>query len=323
MNMDLTVVELVDILRAPRKGNFGPRFAVPYCMMTNHLVRAGRGPSRLWAGLLGCFRVASLAGVATVLLSASPPPEGGEADTSDISATVTPPQPGRGEVLPAVAEPFRPGEYLKFSVQYGFIHAGSAYLEVPGVEQVAGHPVLLLQARAESNKFFSAFYKVRNRIQSYWDAEGRFSRRYAENRREGGYRTQSEIIFDYDRLEARYNDGRTFPVTPNVQDALSSFYYTRTQALPIGGSILFDYHASRRNVPLEVKILGRETVQTPAGKFDCVAVEPILKAGGIFKNKGRLVIWLTDDERRMPVLMKSKVTIGSISVVLQEYRPGA
>jgi hypothetical protein len=53
-----------------------------------------------------------------------------------------------------------------------------------------------------------------------------------------------------------------------------------------------------------------------------VAVEPILKAGGIFKNSGRLVIWVTDDERRMPVLMKSKVAIGSISVVLVEARAG-
>jgi hypothetical protein len=259
-----------------------------------------------------------------VLLSAAPPrEEEADPDTTDITATVDKPAPGESEVLPAVAQPFKPGEYLKFSVQYGFVKAGSAYLEVPGVQQMDGREVMLLQARAESNKFFSAFYKVRNRITSYWDREGRFSRRYAENRREGGYRTQSDIRFDYDHLEAHYDDGRTFPVTPNVQDALSSFYYTRTQALPVGGSIVFDYHASRKNLPLEVKVLGRETVSTPAGKFRCVAVEPLLKAGGIFKKKGRLVIWLTDDERRMPVLMKSKVTIGSISVVLQEYRPGA
>ena len=54
-----------------------------------------------------------------------------------------------------------------------------------------------------------------------------------------------------------------------------------------------------------------------------VVIEPLLKAGGIFKNKGRLVIWLTDDDRRMPVLMKSKVLIGSISVVLQEAKTPA
>ena len=59
---------------------------------------------------------------------------------------------------------------------------------------------------------------------------------------------------------------------------------------------------------------------SPASAF--VSVEPLLKAGGIFKNKGRLVIWLTDDERRIPVLMKSKVMIGSVKVVLQEIKTG-
>jgi hypothetical protein len=231
--------------------------------------------------------------------------------------------PAARETLPPVPRPFRVGEYLKFSVQYGPIHAGSAYLEVPSLEDVDGHSAIVLQARAESNGFFSAFYKVRNRIQSYWDRDGGFSRRYAENRREGGFRVQEQIDFDYDKLEARYPDGRTYPVPPHVQDALSSFYFVRTQPLPLGGSIVFDYHASRKSLPLEVRVLGRERVDTPAGRFDCVAIEPLLKAGGIFKKKGRLVIWITDDERRMPVLMKSKVTIGSISVVLQEYKAGA
>ena len=115
----------------------------------------------------------------------------------------------------------------------------------------------------------------------------------------------------------------TFDLAGPVQDALSSFYYFRTQPLPVGGSITFDYHASRKTAPLEVKVLGRQNIKTPAGRFDCLVIEPILKAGGIFKNKGRLVIWLTDDERRIPVMMRSKVMIGSISVVLQEVKPGS
>jgi hypothetical protein len=244
-------------------------------------------------------------------------------DSVDISASVQAPAPGAGEVLPAVEQPFREGEYLKFSVRYGFVSAGSAYLEVPKSEDVNGKKALVLQARAESNAFFSRFYKVRNTIRSIWDRDGRYSYRFTENRREGGYRTQTDIEFDYDRLEARYRDGKTYPVPPHVQDALSSFYFARTQALPLGGSIVFDYHASRKSLPLEVRVLGRERIDTPAGSFNCVAIEPLLKAGGIFKNKGRLVIWITDDERRMPVLLRSKVTVGSISVVLQEFRSGA
>ena len=258
------------------------------------------------------------------LLAASPAPGAdsgnGNQDTSTIIAGVK--APSRHETLPAVRSAVHPGESLKFNVSYGPITAGAAYLEVSGVKDFHGRPVLNLTARAESNKFFSGIYKVRNRIESTWDSAGHYSLRYAETRREGKHHAQSEIVFDYRNQEARYQDGATFPIPPEVQDALSSFYYTRTQALPLGGSLYFDYHASRKSVPLEVKVLGREEVDTPAGKFHCVVIEPILKAGGIFKNNGRLVIWLTDDDRRMPVLMKSKVAIGSISAALVQVKSG-
>jgi hypothetical protein len=244
-------------------------------------------------------------------------------DTAEILRSVTLSSPGGNEVLAPSDRPFRPGESLRFSVQYGFINAGSAWLEVERATTPNGHPGYELVARAESNAFFSRFYKVRNRISSLWDPDGRFTWRYAEDRHEGKFRAKTEVRFDPERHEAVYPDGETYPVPPTVQDALSSFYYTRMQALPLGGSVVFDYHASRKSQPLEVRVLGRERIETPAGKFNCIVIEPILKAGGIFKSKGRLVIWLTDDDRRMPVLMKSKVMIGSISVVLQEARPGA
>lgn len=262
--------------------------------------------------------------VALLLALALPAPAadststGGEEDELPVPGSL----PQDGSVLPAVPIPFKPGESLKFSVQYGFIKAGYAWLQVESVRKDDGHAVYELVARAESNGFFDHVYKVRNRIESDWDTTGRFSRRYAEDRHEGHYRAKSEIRFDYDQQEARYDDGQTFPIPPGVQDALSSFYYTRTQALPLGGSVYFDYHASHKSQPLEVKVLGRERVKVPAGEFDCVAIEPILNAGGIFKNKGRLVIWITDDARRMPVLMRSKVTIGSVSVLLVEAKPG-
>jgi hypothetical protein len=227
------------------------------------------------------------------------------------------------DTVPAVPEPFRAGESLRFSVQYGFIHAGSAWLEVPELADWNGRAAWRLVARAESNGFFDRIYKVRNRIESLWDHEERFSWRYFEDRHEGKYTANDTIVFEPDSLRMRYKNGQTYPVTGPVQDALSSFYLTRFRALPIGGAITFDYHASRKTAPMEVRVLGRQKVKTPAGKFQCVVVEPLLRAGGIFKNKGRLVIWLTDDERRIPVQMKSKVMIGSIKVVLQEIREAA
>jgi hypothetical protein len=261
-------------------------------------------------------RVLMAALLAGLLLSAT-----GRADDSLPEAGQLPESDGR-VVVPPSEHPFRAGESLRFSVQYGFIHAGSAWLEVPEVVDWNGSPSWRLVARAESNGFFDKMYRVRNRIESVWDRDGRFSWRYFEDRHEGHYTANDTMVFDTTAHSVRYKNGQTFPIPSVVQDALSAFYYTRFQALPLGGSIVFDYHASRKSLPLEVRVLGRETVRVPAGKFDCIVIEPVLKAGGIFKNNGRLVIWLTNDERRMPVLMKSKVMIGSISVVLQDAKPG-
>lgn len=261
-----------------------------------------------------------LAGLLLVLLPLAGPAVLAQEDTLPDSSNFQPPP--ALEILPASPEPFRAGESLRFSVRYGFISAGTAWLEVPEVVDWHGHPSWRLVARAESNGFFDKVYKVRNRIESIWDQQGRFSWRYFEDRHEGGYTANDTLTFEPDSGRVRYKNGGIYPVPPMVQDALSAFYFTRFQALPLGGSISFDYHASRKSAPMEVKVLGRQRIKTPAGRFDCIVIEPVLKAGGIFKNKGRLVIWLTDDARRMPVQMRSKVLIGSISVTLQEAKPG-
>jgi hypothetical protein len=311
---------LADIVSADGKdASVGTGFASRSDRMRTRF-RSLRRPSALPARLLaGVTLVLALAGASPgqdATLAEAP-------DSADIASSIQVPGPGQRDVLPAPAHAIHAGESLRFAVKYGIIQAGSAWLEIPEMRQYQGHDVYLLLARAESSAFFSHFYKVRERIESYWDRHGLYSRRYFEDRREGKYRQKSDIVFDPGRGQAIDSDGGTFPVPARVQDALSAFYYFRTQALPVGGSIVFHYHASRKSQPLQVKVLGRERVSTPAGTFDCVGVEPVLRAGGIFKHSGRLVIWVTDDERRMPVLMKSKVAIGSISVVLVEVKAGA
>ena len=90
--------------------------------------------------------------------------------------------------------------------------------------------------------------------------------------------------------------------------------------LEVGQSIALANHTDGKNYPLIVKVHGRERVKVDAGEFDCLVVEPILRGPGVFTQKGRLMVWLTDDRRRMPVLMKSKVVIGHVAAVLKSYQ---
>ena len=63
---------------------------------------------------------------------------------------------------------------------------------------------------------------------------------------------------------------------------------------------------------------GREKVESVLGEVPCIKVEPVLDGDGIFNSKGRIFIWLTDDERRIPVLMECEIALGSIKAKLKK-----
>ena len=218
---------------------------------------------------------------------------------------------------------FGVGERLEFSVGYGVIKAGTAVMEIPEITRIDGRKCYHIVSTARSNKFFSVFFKVDDRVESFMDVYGLYSLRYDKHLREGKFRADVSMVFDQVNNLAIYNAGKdTFEVAPYVQDVLSAFYFVRTQTLTVGKSLFVDNHTDKKNYPLEVKVLRRERVKVEAGEFDCLVVEPILQTPGIFEQKGSLTVWLTDDEKKMPVLMKSKVVIGSISTELVNYRLG-
>ena len=218
---------------------------------------------------------------------------------------------------------FGVGERLEFSVGYGVIKAGTAVMEIPEIVKIDGRKCYHIVSTAKSNKFFSVFFKVDDKVESFMDVHGLFSLRYDKHLREGKFRADISMIFDQENHFAIYNSGKdTFEVAEYAQDVLSAFYFVRTQELTVGKSIFVDNHTDKKNYPLEVRVLRKERIKVDAGEFDCVVVEPLLKTPGIFKQKGSLTIWVTDDETKMPVLMKSKVIIGSISTELISYKLG-
>ena len=212
--------------------------------------------------------------------------------------------------------PFADGEKLTYSIDYGIINAGRATLQITGPEPYMGRPCYRLSSSAKTNKFFSVFYKVRDTVISYIDAEGIFSWHFEKHLREGNYRSDEVIAFDNYRRVAGYPDGTYYEISPMVQDILSSLYFIRTQKMVVGESISIDNHTGRKNYPLEVKILEKALVSTPLGEFETCVVEPVLRETGLFKHKGRLFVYFTNDDRKLPVLLKSKVLVGHFTATL-------
>jgi hypothetical protein len=101
---------------------------------------------------------------------------------------------------------------------------------------------------------------------------------------------------------------------------MSAFYYVRTMPLAVGDTSRFSAVSGKKRYELKVVVHGRETLKTDFGKVQTVKVEPMLDGDGIFNSKGKIYIWLTDDDRRIPVLMECEIALGSIKARLIEQK---
>ncbi|MBD3349129.1 MAG: DUF3108 domain-containing protein [Candidatus Eisenbacteria bacterium] len=218
--------------------------------------------------------------------------------------------------------PFGVGERLVFDIKYGFIGAGTAVIGIPEMVELGGRECYRILSVAESNAFISTFFPVRDVVESHFDARDLRSLRFEKHLREGSFRDHEVVVFDQERHVAIYeerDDDRLVSLSLDAHDILTSLYYVRLMDLDVGRPVYIENHADEKNYPLRINVLRRERVSVPAGTFDCIVVEPVMRVAGLFRHKGSLTVWLTDDDLHMPVQMRSKVMIGSISAVLSEF----
>ena len=212
-------------------------------------------------------------------------------------------------------------ERLEFEISYTGITAGRAVQEVTQV----GNEIHIVST-ARSASWLKIFFPVDDRIESVLipSSQGHqlgVPRLYRERIREGGTRFQKDALFDQQKLEVTTKDllkktENTQKISAQTYDTLSSFFFFRTIELQVGKSSFIDIFDCKKLWNTEVQVLRREEIRTPLGRFKTVVIKPILKSEGIFARTGDMLIWLTDDERRIPLLMKSKVKIGSITATL-------
>jgi hypothetical protein len=69
-------------------------------------------------------------------------------------------------------------------------------------------------------------------------------------------------------------------------------------------------------------VLRKERMSTPMGPMDTFVIKPEMKYQGILKKSGDSFLWLTDDDRRMPVRLEAKVKIGTVVASLKAVTPG-
>lgn len=216
---------------------------------------------------------------------------------------------------------FGVGEKLTFSVNYGFITAGIAEWSIPKTKKISGREVYQIDFKVNTISTFDALYKVRDRYSTYIDVEGLFPWRFEQHIREGSYSRDFSAFFDQRRGKVKTSDG-TYQIPPYVHDIVSAFFYARVlplDTLEIGETIHFDNFYKDKTYPLDVVYMGKETITVEAGTFDCILIEPLVQEGGLFKHEGGIVIWMTDDQLRIPVKVQTQIIIGAIDAELIAY----
>jgi hypothetical protein len=216
---------------------------------------------------------------------------------------------------------FAEGERLVFDVGYSFITAGEAVMSIPKTDSVFGRSVYQVLFTVNSTKTFSWIYKVEDRYETFLDIHGVFPWHFTQKVREGSFSRDVSAWFDQVRNIA-YTGDMQYTIPPYVHDAVSAFYFVRTldySKSRVGEKIILQNFFKDTTYTLAVKFLGRQRIDVDAGTFDCIIIEPLMKEGGLFKSEGRVLIWLTDDERKIPVKVSTKVVVGSIDAELREY----
>jgi hypothetical protein len=156
------------------------------------------------------------------------------------------------------------------------------------------------------------------------DVDGLFSRRFKQDQHEVNFKRKRTYDFLPERRSWRRENGETGTLpTDRPLDDVSFLYYARTLPLKVGDTYTIPRYFKGDGNPVVIKVLRKETVKVPAGTFNTVVVQPIIKTDGLFGEGGKAEVYFSDDNRRMLVQIKSQVpVVGSLSLHLKEYRPG-
>lgn len=265
--------------------------------------------SRLWATF--SLLLLALAPSPGFSQAKSAPPKPGPAPSRALVDTL--PSPLRDIGQNALKAP----EKLVFDITWGgwnfrWVHAGKATLELLPADRPEQWKIRSL---AWCNGFFQSIYPVRDTVVSLIDSRGIYPLRFDKRLHEGSYRAHISAVYDQEKHTLATQD-TLLSIEPFTHDVLSAFYFIRTQTLAVGASFDLAAVSGKKKYNLRVLCHRREKVTVPAGEFQTLVVEPILKDDGLFKAKGKLIIWLTDDRKHMPVKMQSKIPVGSIKAEL-------
>jgi hypothetical protein len=220
----------------------------------------------------------------------------------------------------AEATPFEDGEKITYHFYWGIFMVGRGTFEVKKGEDAKN---LIFQASIRSNDFISAIYPVNDVLTSEFDPKKKRSLNFEQDLNEGKHRTWEETFFYYDLAKAStqsYMDGETkwFEIpSGGVQDKLSTIYFMRMinwDGLESASTMIGNDKVNREIVITKVR---EETIDLDSyKKIPTMVVEPNSEYLGKFGKRGKMTVWVSNDQFKIPIRILAKLDVGTIRAEL-------
>lgn len=221
--------------------------------------------------------------------------------------------------------PFAAGERFAYDITWMGILGGEAVLGVRNDGPQGSVSPLTVYLEARSVGWVHTLYTVDDRSVSFFDTSSLYSGGVDIRISENSYTKRKRIDFDHGRGVAIYrvdNDApKEYPIDPGTLDAFSVMYAYRAayQQVKVGEELSFPVFDDRKKYLLKIRALRKERILVKGGYVDTIVAEPELLSEGIFQRRGKMTIWFSDDKAFAPVMMKSKVLLGSFWATLREW----
>ncbi|NGX82930.1 DUF3108 domain-containing protein [Aequorivita sp. KMM 9714] len=235
---------------------------------------------------------------------------------------------GNTFLLSAQERAYGDGEYFKFRVHYGFVTAGYATLNVNNAT-LNGKEVYHVRGYGKTVGLSKWFFKVEDDYQSYIDKKKDIPYRFIRKIDEGGYTKDVQIDFNHNTYKATVNDKKhnetsVFSFPKETQDMISAFYYLRnkldTENIKEGDIVEMNMFFDKENFKFRLKFLGKEVLDTNFGAVRTLIFRPYVQSGRVFKEKESLTVWISDDNNKIPLLIKADLAVGSLKATLTEFK---
>lgn len=221
--------------------------------------------------------------------------------------------------------PFKAGEKLNYNIQYGFVKAGEAELKIQSLTTRRGAPTFHMVGTGKTVGMTDWFFHTEDRYETYLDTSTLHPVEFIRDVDEGGYEINRHILFDQEEHTARdLNFGDSiFQLEERMQDIFSAFYYARSMDvsdIKRGDEINISVFLDHEKFPFILRYDGVEQIELDDFTIECMKFTPVVQEGRVFKEKESMSIWVSNDQNRIPVLLKSELAVGSITVELTKYQ---